>query len=169
MTKSLSAAQYLICSAEASADRLSALRLFWCWISQHPKGAVTAVITNPLWLVRVRMFATTKESPGAYKGLWGVFMIELTHLVSYNLLDGLSTIAQSDGVTGLFRGTALALVGVSNGAIQFVAYEKMKEWGFDQKRKQAERAGKTYSQDLDKLVRTTFGMCKLLLNSYSLI
>lgn len=115
MTKSLSAAQYLICSAEAS--------------------AVTAVITNPLWLVRVRMFATTKESPGAYKGLW----------------DGLSTIAQSDGVTGLFRGTALALVGVSNGAIQFVAYEKMKEWGFDQKRKQAERAGKTYSQDLDKL------------------
>ncbi|KAF9449559.1 mitochondrial FAD carrier protein [Macrolepiota fuliginosa MF-IS2] len=111
----LSAAQYLICSAEAS--------------------AVTAVITNPLWLVRVRMFATTKDSPHAYRGLW----------------DGLTSIAKTDGVAGLFRGTTLALVGVSNGAIQFMAYEKMKAWGFDQKRKRVERAGKTYNQELDKL------------------
>jgi solute carrier family 25 folate transporter 32 len=43
-------------------------------------------------------------------------------------------------------------VGVSNGAIQFMAYEKMKKWGFDQKRKKAERTGKTYNQELDKLV-----------------
>jgi len=49
-------------------------------------------------------------------------------------------------------------VGVSNGAIQFVAYEKMKKWGFDQKQRQAERTGKAYNQDLDKLVRTTFGL-----------
>jgi len=55
----------------------------------------------------------------------------------------------------------LALVGVSNGAIQFVAYEKMKKWGFDQKKRQAERIGKTYNQDLDKLVRTTSRLCKI--------
>ncbi|XP_006459782.1 hypothetical protein AGABI2DRAFT_202161 [Agaricus bisporus var. bisporus H97] len=111
----LSAGQYLVCSAEAS--------------------AITAIMTNPFWLVRVRMFATTKESSNAYRGLW----------------DGLSTIARTEGTTGLFRGTVLALVGVSNGAIQFMAYEKMKAWGFDQKRKQAERTGKAYNQDLDKL------------------
>lgn len=69
-----------------------------------------------------------------------------------SLSDGLSTIVRTEGVPGLFRGTTLALVGVSNGAIQFMAYEKMKKWGFDQKRKQAERAGKAYNQDLDKLV-----------------
>lgn len=68
-------------------------------------------------------------------------------------LDGLSTIARTEGVAGLFRGTTLALVGVSNGAIQFMAYEKMKKWGFDQRRKQAERTGGIYNQDLDKLVR----------------
>lgn len=73
--------------------------------------------------------------------------------VAHPLLDGLSTIARTEGTTGLFRGTVLALVGVSNGAIQFMAYEKMKAWGFDQKRKQAERTGKAYNQDLDKLVR----------------
>jgi hypothetical protein len=34
-------------------------------------GAVTAIITNPLWLVRVRMFASQADSPTAYRGLWG--------------------------------------------------------------------------------------------------
>lgn len=81
------------------------------------------------------MFATTRDSPNAYRGLW----------------DGLSTIARTEGAAGLFRGTTLALVGVSNGAIQFMAYEKMKKWGFDQRQKQAERTGKTYNQELDKL------------------
>jgi len=88
------------------------------------------------------------EGFGVSRPLGFVFKI-LTH----QILDGLSTIARTDGYTGLFRGTTLALVGVSNGAIQFMAYEKMKKWGFDQKRKQAERAGKHYNQDLDKLVR----------------
>jgi len=39
----------------------------------HPflLGAVTAVITNPLWLVRVRMFTTHSAAPNAYRGLWG--------------------------------------------------------------------------------------------------
>lgn len=115
ITKPLSAAEYLLCSAQAS--------------------AVTAVITNPLWLVRVRMFTTRVDSPNAYRGLW----------------DGLSKIVRTEGWTGLFRGTSLALVGVSNGAIQFVAYEKMKKWGFDQKRKQHERAGKRYDAETDKL------------------
>lgn len=33
-------------------------------------GAVTAVITNPLWLVRVRMFANPANCPNSYRGLW---------------------------------------------------------------------------------------------------
>ncbi|KAF8175391.1 mitochondrial FAD carrier protein [Pholiota molesta] len=120
ITKTLSAPEYLICSAQAS--------------------AVTAVITNPLWLVRVRMFTSRPDSPNAYRGLW----------------HGLSTIVRNEGPLGLFRGTSLALVGVSNGAIQFVVYEKMKAWGFERKRRQYERAGKVYDAEADKLSNLSY-------------
>ncbi|KAF9558233.1 mitochondrial FAD carrier protein [Agrocybe pediades] len=115
ITKPLSASEYLLCSAQAS--------------------AVTAVMTNPLWLVRVRMFTSRADSPNAYRGLW----------------DGLSKIVRTDGVLGLFRGTSLGLFGVSNGAIQFMVYEKMKAWGFDRKRRKYEKSGKKYDQEVDKL------------------
>jgi solute carrier family 25 folate transporter 32 len=70
-------------------------------------------------------------------------------------LDGLSTIVRTEGALGLFRGTSLALVGVSNGAIQFVAYEKMKTWGFDRKRRQYQKTGREWNIEADKLVRCT--------------
>ncbi|TFK43089.1 mitochondrial carrier domain-containing protein [Crucibulum laeve] len=120
LTKPLSAAEYLLCSAEAS--------------------AVTAVITNPLWLIRVRMFTTTANSPHAYRNLW----------------DGITTIVRTEGVSGLFRGTSLALFGVSNGAIQFMAYEKMKKWGFDRKRKQFEKTGREWTPQADKLSNLSY-------------
>ncbi|KAJ3516956.1 hypothetical protein NMY22_g14078 [Coprinellus aureogranulatus] len=120
ITKPLSASEYLICSAEAS--------------------AATAVITNPFWLIRVRMFATTADSPNAYRGLW----------------DGFRTILRTEGVPGLFRGTMLGLVGVSNGAIQFMAYEKMKAWGFERKRRRAERDGVPYDANMAKLSNSMY-------------
>ncbi|KAF9526275.1 mitochondrial FAD carrier protein [Crepidotus variabilis] len=125
ITKPLSAPQYLLCSAEAS--------------------AVTAVMTNPLWLIRVRMFASTADTPKAYRGLW----------------DGISTIVRNEGPAGLFRGTSLALVGVSTGALQFVAYEKMKTWGFERKRRQYEQAGKTYDAHTDKLSNLSYSLMSI--------
>ena len=53
---------------------------------------------------------------------------------------------------GLFRGTLLALVGVSNGALQFMAYERIKGLAFRQKRRLFEKAGKPYTMEDDKLV-----------------
>ncbi|KAF8727167.1 hypothetical protein AX14_007535 [Amanita brunnescens Koide BX004] len=111
----LSVGSYLLCSAEAS--------------------AAVAIMTNPLWLVRVRIFASPPSAPPLYRGLW----------------DGLSTIYRTDGIPGLFRGTALALVGVSNGAIQFVVYEKMKNWGFEHKRKRYEKLGVPWNPEVEKL------------------
>jgi len=109
------------------------------------RSAVTAVITNPLWLVRVRMFTTTRNSPNTYRGLW----------------DGLSTIIRKEGPSGLFRGTSLALFGVSNGAIQFVVYEKMKAWGFERRRRQHERSGKPYDMNTDKLSNLSYTLMSI--------
>jgi hypothetical protein len=33
-------------------------------------GAVTAILTNPIWVVKVRMFTTHPKDPTAYRGLW---------------------------------------------------------------------------------------------------
>ena len=121
-------------------------------------GAVTAIITNPLWLVRVRMFTSRADSLTAYRGLWGescVWSLAISVLIL--IVDGLSKIVRQDGPLGLFRGTSLALVGVSSGSIQFMVYEKMKSWGFERKRRQYARAGKVYDAEADKLVRCTFG------------
>jgi solute carrier family 25 folate transporter 32 len=57
---------------------------------------------------------------------------------------------------GLFRGTSLALFGVSNGALQFVGYERMKRWGFEMKKKRFEIAGKPWTSEVDKLVSSVF-------------
>ncbi|KAF8663588.1 hypothetical protein AX16_000932 [Volvariella volvacea WC 439] len=125
LTQPLSAGAYLLCSAQAS--------------------AVTAVMTNPFWLVRVRMFTTYPGSPSAYTGLW----------------NGLSTIVRTEGWTGLFRGTTLALFGVSNGAIQFMAYEKMKKWGFDHKKRQCEKAGIEFRPEVDKLSNMAYSFMSI--------
>lgn len=37
----------------------------------NPVGAVTAMLTNPIWVVKTRVFATGKNDPKAFKGLWG--------------------------------------------------------------------------------------------------
>jgi len=89
-------------------------------------------------------------------GCSSLVLLRLSSLVLISIVDGLSTIVRQEGPFGLSRGTSLALVGVSNGAIQFVVYEKMKEWGFDRKRKQYARAGKVYDVEADKLVRLHF-------------
>nr|VWO99329.1 Oligopeptidase B [Ganoderma boninense] len=70
-------------------------------------------------------------------------------------LDGFSNIWRNEGLAGLYRGTSLALVGVGNGAIQFMAYEEMKQWGFDRKKRQFAKAGKEYTTADDKLNNLT--------------
>ncbi|KAH7105318.1 mitochondrial FAD carrier protein [Auriculariales sp. MPI-PUGE-AT-0066] len=119
-SKALSTAQYLGYSASAS--------------------AATALITNPIWVVKVRLYTTTPDSPNAYRGL----------------ADGLSSIYRTEGIAGWFRGTLLALVGVSNGAIQFMTYEQLKRLGLEAKRRKHEAAGLEWNVQVDRLSNTTY-------------
>jgi len=88
----------------------------------------------------VRTFTAPPNSPAARRGIW----------------SGTSAIYRDEGLRGLYRGTALALVGVSNGALQFMAYEKMKIWAFERKRRRLEKLGRAWTMEDDKLSNTAY-------------
>jgi solute carrier family 25 folate transporter 32 len=67
-------------------------------------------------------------------------------------VDGLYSIAMTEGYRGLWKGSLLALIGVTNGAVQFMAYEQMKRWGFARKKRKIEKSGRTWSPLDDRLV-----------------
>ncbi|KAE8255451.1 hypothetical protein A4X13_0g3036 [Tilletia indica] len=132
-TKPLSAAQHLLAATES--------------------GAITALITNPIWVVKTRMFTTTREGAPAIAALAPARAVASAHAPTsistsaatsalnsqqprppqnpsaYNTLwSSLRHIYTTEGIRGLWKGAGLALVGVSNGAIQFSAYEQLKRW-----------------------------------------
>lgn len=59
----------------------------------------------------------------------------------------------AEGIRGLYRGSLLALVGVSNGSIQFATYEEIKTRRAALKRRTLEREGRTWTRADEKLVR----------------
>ncbi|PWN19233.1 mitochondrial carrier, partial [Microstroma glucosiphilum] len=92
-------------------------------LAASESGAVTALMTNPIWVVKTRMFTapvpskvpTPGEPPNPYR----------------SLRSSLAHIYTTEGVRGLWKGAGLALFGVSNGAIQFMAYEQLKRYRSD--------------------------------------
>ncbi|KAL5637255.1 hypothetical protein ACGC1H_001036 [Rhizoctonia solani] len=109
-------------------------------IASAEASVITALLTNPIWVVKVRVFTTQPGQPGAYRGLW----------------DGLSSIYRTEGWRGLYRGTSLALLSVSNGAIQFVAYEELKRMCFDQRRRRRRISATDSRPGDDRLSNTTY-------------
>lgn len=76
--------------------------------------------------------------------------LELTHF-SHSLADGISELAKKEGVRGLSKGMVLALVGVSNGALQFMTYEELKRWRTELRR--AQLGPSATEEQVKKLVR----------------
>jgi solute carrier family 25 folate transporter 32 len=81
-------------------------------------GILTGVVTNPIWVIKTRMLSTSKDAPGAYK----------------SIAHGTRTLWQNEGIKGFYRGLTPSLFGVSHGAVQFMAYEQLKNrWALGRK------------------------------------
>lgn len=98
----------------------------------YSSGAATALLTNPIWVVKTRMFTTSRNAAGpssaAPSAPTSAGSAQRAPVAYSGLLHGLRDIWRHEGARGLYKGAGLALVGVSNGAIQFVAYEELKKW-----------------------------------------
>jgi solute carrier family 25 (mitochondrial folate transporter), member 32 len=75
-------------------------------------GILSAILTNPIWVVKTRMLTTSRIQTGAYPGM----------------MYGLRAIYKTEGLRGFFHGLTPAMFGVTHGALYFVAYEKLKLW-----------------------------------------
>src|SRR6266702_5337354 len=86
------------------------------------------------------MFTTMLNSGTVHRGLWSAFTIlfVLFLLTSVGPACGFRVIFRDEGWGGLYRGTLLALVGVSNGALQFMVYKQMKSWAFELERRRVD-------------------------------
>lgn len=92
---------------------LRACYLFYADLSPYSDmntGLLTAVATNPVWVIKTRMLSTPTSHPGAYK----------------SIVDGTQRLYRSEGLLGFYRGLVPSLFGVSHGALQFMAYEQLK-------------------------------------------
>ncbi|KAG8835356.1 hypothetical protein FRC17_003839 [Serendipita sp. 399] len=78
-------------------------------------------------------------------------MTATDYLVASAEANGLYRLSKTEGIRGLYRGTSLALFGVTNGSLQFMTYELMKNWGFSRKREQLASRGEALSAENDRL------------------
>jgi len=79
-------------------------------ISAFSAGSFTAIVTNPIWVLKTRILSTSAKSPGAYIGI----------------NDGIKRILKEEGIKGFWKGLLPSLMGVSQGALQFTMYDTLK-------------------------------------------
>jgi solute carrier family 25 folate transporter 32 len=73
-------------------------------------GMIVALLTNPIWVVKTRMQTQMFEHQRSYKGFF----------------HGIYKLWKDEGIGGYYKGIVPALLGVSHGAMQFMAYEEVK-------------------------------------------
>lgn len=88
-------------------------------------GLLTAFVTNPIWVVKVRLQLQQRATWGA-KHTTGRAVQGVGGPLYTGFLHGLYCIARDEGLRGLYRGLGPSLWLVSHGAIQFTLYERFK-------------------------------------------
>ena len=106
-------------------------------------GVAVQALTNPIWVVKTRAFldeanlAASQQRPLHSRP---------------SLIRSLAALWREEGVAGLYRGFLPGLLGVSHGAVQFMAYEELKRWWRSsrdarQRRRKEERKGRATDHD----------------------
>lgn len=96
-------------------------------------GVMTATGTNPIWVIKTRLQLSAKKRDAPA----GVAGARATAPKSISAAQMTMDILRQEGIKGLYRGLSASYLGVSEGVIQWVLYERFK------------RIGRTKSLDLD--------------------
>ncbi|ETS80680.1 hypothetical protein PFICI_08209 [Pestalotiopsis fici W106-1] len=86
-------------------------------------GAGVQVLTNPIWVLKVRMLSSDRGAVGAYPSMWA----------------GAAQLFRDEGLRGFYRGLGISLIGVSHGAVQFAVYEPAKRIYFARRRRRLDQ------------------------------
>ncbi|KAG7394545.1 hypothetical protein PHYBOEH_005037 [Phytophthora boehmeriae] len=89
-------------------------------------GCICVPLTNPIWLIKIRMqVQTNKRMQASVSGKDAAK--KLVENVPYrSISDAFRRIVAEEGVSALYKGMIPALFLTTNGAIKFVAYEQLK-------------------------------------------
>lgn len=86
-------------------------------VAASEAGILTLIMTNPIWVVKTRLclqYSNTVENA------------KLSDKFYTGMFDALVKIYKTEGIRGFYRGFVPGMFGVSHGALQFMAYEEMK-------------------------------------------
>lgn len=82
-------------------------------LSAASAGIATATATNPIWLIKTRMQLQQSNTASSMK--------------YKSSLDCLARVVREEGVRGLYKGLSASYLGVAEGTIQWVLYERLKK------------------------------------------
>ncbi|KAJ2901935.1 mitochondrial folate carrier protein [Zalerion maritima] len=92
-------------------ERRKRLTPFDFFLSSLLAGAATALMTNPLWVLKTRLLSSDQTAKGAYPGP----------------VRGTIQLWKDEGWRGGYRGLAISMIGVAHGAVHFAVYEPAKK------------------------------------------
>ncbi|XP_064597511.1 solute carrier family 25 member 32-like isoform X2 [Liolophura sinensis] len=80
-------------------------------------GLITLIFTNPIWVTKTRLCLQYEASASSSVA---------AHNTYKGMLDALKKIYKYEGLRGWYKGFLPGVFGISHGALQFMAYEEMK-------------------------------------------